>query len=306
MPKNLLIIALSILFSVILWVFVSLSSDFSTSIDVPIKFFNVPEGFVPDSLSSNQVKVKVKGSGWNIITTLLTSKNEYYVDASKNPRKKNSLELKTFTQENPWLTSKLQVLEVKPDTISFSFEKIGYAKLKVVPVLNLEFKSSYGLASDVIVNPDSVLVSGPIQLVSSLKEIETENLELKSVSERIEREVKLKVLAGLKIEETFAKIILDVQRIVEHSYDDIVVRVTDIPNDRDVVLLPNKITVQLRGGIDVLGKLDKENIIASIPYRDIVLDTLGFVKPIITFPKNTKLVSVKPERLSYVIKKFRK
>ena len=306
MPKNLLIIALSVLFSVVLWVFVSLSNDFSTSIDLPIKFFNVPEGFTPNSLSSNQVKVKVRGSGWNILTTLLTSKNEYYVDASKNPQKKNSLELKTFTPENPWLTSKLQVLEVKPDTISFSFDKIGYAKLKVVPILNLEFKSGYGLASDVIVNPDSVLVSGPIQLVNSLKEIETENLELKNASEKIEKEVNLKLLPGLTIDETFAKVTLDVQRIVEHSYDGIVVRVTDIPNDRDVVLLPNKITVQLRGGIDILGKLDKEVILASIPYRDVVLDTLRYVKPIITFPKNTTLVSVKPERLSYVIKKFRK
>ncbi len=306
MPKNLLIIALSILFSVILWVFVSLSNDFSANINLPVKFFNIPEGFVPDSLSSNQVKVKVRGSGWNILTTLLTSQNDYYVDAGRNLQKKNVVELKAFTPENAWLTSKLQILEVKPDTISFTFEKVGYAKLKVVPSLKLEFKSGYGLASDVVVNPDSVFASGPVHLVNSLNEIQTELLELKDISEKVEAEVKLIPHPGITVEEIFTKVTLDVQRIVEQSYDDIIVIVTDIPSDREVVLLPNKITVQLRGGIDLLGKLNKGNITAVIPYREIVLDTLGSVKPIINVPKNTTLVSVKPERLSYVIKKFRK
>lgn len=306
MPKNLIIIFLSVLFSIILWTFVSLSNDFSTEIILPVRFSNIPEGFVPNSISIDQVNVKVKGSGWNILTTLLSPQKDFFIDASKNTPKKNSLELKSFGQDNAWLTSKLQILEIKPDTISFSFEKVGYAKLKVVPNLQLEFKSGYGLASEIKVIPDSIFLSGPINQVNTLTEIPTELLHLRDLNEKTTKVVGLKKIPGLTMEENTVTINLDVQRIVEHNFEDVIVRITDIPIDRDVILLPNKITVQLRGGIDFLGRLDRDSIHASIPYRDIVLDTLGSIKPILTLPKYTTLVSVKPERLNYIIKKFRK
>lgn len=306
MSKNIIIIVLIVLFSTTLWIFVSLSGDFSTEINLPVRFYNVPEGFVPNSISTNKIDVKVKGSGWNILTTLLSPQKDYYVDAGKNVRNKNTLDLKSFAQENAWLTSKLQLLEVKPDTISFSFEKVGYAKLKIIPNLQIEFKSGYGLASEISVVPDSVFVSGPIHLVNSLSDILTEPLYLKDLDEKMIKAVELKKIPGLTLEETTVTIVLDVQRIVERDFENVAVSVTDIPMDRDVILLPNKITVQLRGGIDFLGKLVHDSIYASIPYRDIVLDTLGSIKPILALPKNTTLVSVKPERLNYVIKKFRK
>ncbi len=79
----------------------------------------------------------------------------------------------------------------------------------------------------------------------------------------------------------------------------------DVPPDRDVILLPNKISCNVRGGIDILGKLEKDQFRAFVFYRDVVLDTLGNVIPHIEHPVNTTLKYIKPERLRYIIKKFR-
>ena len=168
-------------------------------------------------------------------------------------------------------------MEITPDTISFSFEKIGYAKLKIVPHLQLYFKTGYSLATDVVVIPESTVVSGPLKMLVPWLTFQLNFSRINDLSEKTERSVELKNISGLNYEVQTATVILNVQRIVEQSFDDINVRVLDIPTDRDVVLLPNKINISLRGGIDVLGKLDKDKITATVYYRDVVLDTIGSV-----------------------------
>ena len=306
MKKNLYAIFLSLAFSVILWVSVSLSNDYNTNLQLPIKFFNVPEGYVATSPSSEKINVKVRGKGWNLISAMIATKSEYYVDMGNELRKKKIIDLRSFDTENTWLTSKLQIVEITPDTISFSFEKLSYAKLKIAPNLKIEFKHGYGLASDIVVIPESTTISGPITRLSTMQNIPTESIIIKDLSERTEKIVEIENIPGLNYETQTARVILNVQRIIEQSFDEINVKVLDIPVDRDVVLLPNKINILLRGGIDVLGKLNKDNITAFIYYSDVVLDTIGSVTPVVNIPEHTELVYIKPQQLNYVIKKFQK
>ena len=98
---------------------------------------------------------------------------------------------------------------------------------------------------------------------------------------------------------------LDVQRIVDKSIDNIKVEVIDVPEDRDVVLLPNTISCSVKGGINVLGKLTAQDFNAFVYYRDVLLDTLGSVGPTIQHPENVELLSRKPDRIRYIIKKFK-
>ena len=73
---------------------------------------------------------------------------------------------------------------------------------------------------------------------------------------------------------------------------------------RNIVILPNKITIGVKGGIEFLGKVTPDQFKVSVNYRNIVLDTLGSVMPDIQMPPNLSLIYVKPERLRYIIKKY--
>ena len=306
MKNNLLVIILSVIFSIILWISISLSNDFNTNLVLPIKVINVPEGYVAISTSTEVVNVKVKGVGWDLLNTAISAKSDFLVDADYQIKKNQFYNLSSFAEENTWLTSKLRILEINPDTISFSFEKIGYARKKIIPHLQLDFKMGYGLANDVIVFPDSVDISGPSKVINEIVDVPTELVQLNNLSDKTEMSVQLKNIPEVTYQVQSATIYLDVQRIVERNFEDISVKVLDIPTDRDVVLLPNKINVSLRGGIDVLGKLENSNIEATVFYRDVVLDTLGSISPILKIPDNTSLVFAKPGQLKYVIKKFNK
>lgn len=306
MKRNLYVIFLSISISTVLWVSISLTNDYSASLQLPIRFLNIPEGYVTTLASTQKVNVKVRGRGWNLLSAMMLSKNDYYVDLGNELNKNQIIDLITFASENTWLTTKLQILEINPDSLKFSFEKLGFIKVKIVPHLKLEFKPGYGLASDVGVLPESSMVSGPVTKIKDMTQISTELLELSNVSEKAEHSIDIENLPELYSEVQKVTLTLDIQQIVEQNFNDIGIKILDTPIDRDVVLFPNKINVSLRGGIDVLGRLDKNKISASVYYRDIVLDTTGTIIPKVLIPGHTELVFLKPGKLKYVIKKFNK
>lgn len=108
----------------------------------------------------------------------------------------------------------------------------------------------------------------------------------------------------MKTQLSTVELTIDVQRIVEKSFEGIKIEIVDLPSDRNIVLIPNTLECNLRGGINILGKINNSQISAKVNYRDIVYDTTGSIKPEIIYPENTQLFFTRPEHINYVIKKF--
>ena len=112
------------------------------------------------------------------------------------------------------------------------------------------------------------------------------------------------VLNGFTYNVSSVEVSLDVQQIVDKQFDDISVEVLNIPQGKEVVLLPNKFSINVRGGIEILGRLNKDQFQAHVKYQDLVRDTTGSVTPYIELPNNVTLQYLKPERLRYIIRSF--
>lgn len=153
-------------------------------------------------------------------------------------------------------------------------------------------------------NSDSIMVSGPKSILKKMKSILTERKTYNNLSEKIVERIEVKKLRGFSYSADNLLMSLDVQAIIDKSFEEIPVKVLNVPPDREVVLIPNSITVSVIGGIEVLGKLSEYDFSASIEYSEVVVDSTGTVAPEIDFPDNTQLIYIKPERLRYVITKF--
>ncbi len=303
MKKNFHIIIVSFLFSIILWVSISLSNDFYATFEFPVKLTDFPEGYATGSLPPQKISVKIKGKGWKLIAVNLSSDASYFILVG-NKSGKRTVNLYNYLVENQWLTSDVEVINISPDTLSFLVEKISYKKLPIKPELNLNFHSGYGLASKIIVDPESTLVYGPASYLSNMDYVPTESVDFENLDNKTTETVSLKNIYGMKYPQNKIKVTLDVQKIVDKNLDNLFVQILDVPKDRNVLLLPNRVSVAVRGGINILGKLDTSQVNCYVNYREVVLDTLGSVEPHIITPDNTTLLFVKPERLRYIIKKF--
>lgn len=302
MKKNLHIIILSVIFSIILWISISLSNDYYATVTVPIKLVNFPTGYSTASDIPKDISVKLKGKGWKLLGVNISTKSDYTISVEDSGR--INVNLYNYLGENQWLSSDIEVIDITPDTLSFVVEKDYMKKVSVVSDLDLKFRQGYGLASPIRIIPDSTTLYGPRSVVRNLSFVYTKKRTFKDLDDRTTEQVALEDLPGVIYNNREVRVILNVQQIVDKNFDDINVRINDLPVDRDVILLPNKVSVGISGGIEILGTLDKDKIKAYINYREIVLDTLGSVVPHIEIPENTTLKYIKPARLRYIIKKF--
>jgi hypothetical protein len=301
--KNLHIVIISIIFSIILWVSISLSNDYYATFKIPLRLVNFPDGYTIGSTVPDFISVKLKGEGWKLAALKLGRETDYVVTAG-NETGKRFINLYNYLVDNQWLSSDIEVIDISPDTLTYEVEKIASVRAEIIPNLNLNFKPGFGLATGMIVRPETTIVFGPASKIRNLRAIATQKLSLNNLDDKVNEKVSLEKIPELNYSNNSVNVILDVQKIVDKNFDNLAVKIIDVPPDRSVVLLPNKISVGLRGGVDVLAKLDNEQLDAYVNYRDVVLDTLGSVAPQIVLPENTSLIYIKPERLRYIIKKF--
>ncbi|RPI72672.1 MAG: hypothetical protein EHM47_07755 [Ignavibacteriales bacterium] len=303
MRKNLHIIIISLFFSFLLWGSISLSKDYYITIDVPLRVINFPEGYSSGTYLPERISAKIRGNGWKLVAVNLGAETEYVISAGEDTGRKY-INLRNYLSENQWLSSDLEVIDLSPDTLSIFIEKVAEKKVRIEPNLNLDFKPGYGLATDIEMSPDSTIINGPASFLKGISSIPTEDVELTELDSRVIEQVGLKNFPGMTYSNSSIAVTLDVQKIVDKNFDNLPVSVFDIPGDREVVLLPNRVSIGLRGGINILGKLNENEIKTYVYYRDVVLDTLGSVAPHVEIPHNTSLIYTKPERLRYIIKKY--
>jgi YbbR domain-containing protein len=303
MKKNLHIVLIAFLFSIILWVSISLSNDYYTTIEVPVKIVDFPAGYSSGSDMPEKISIKVKGKGWKLIALNVANVQNYVIPVGQLTGRR-VINLFNYLAENQWLSSDLEVISVNPDTISFYIEKITGKKVPIISALNLNFRTGYGIASPIKMEPESTYVYGPVSFLNKLEYVVTEPLGKDALDTKTIKRVPLKNIPGMTYRDDAVMVNIDVQRIVEKNFDSVLVHIVDIPKDRNVVLLPNRINVSLKGGIEVLGKIDTSLFNAYVNYREVVMDTVGSIIPHIDIPENTSLILIKPEHLRYIIKKF--
>jgi len=301
--KNIHIIIISLFFSFLLWGSISLSKDYYITVDIPVNVINFPQGYSSGTKLPDKISAKIRGKGWKLIAVNLGAESEYIISAGNDTGRKY-INLYNSLSENQWLASDMEVLDLSPDTLSLYIEKVREKKVKIEPDLNLGFKPGYGLATDIKIYPDSINVVGPASYLKNLNSIPTERIEISGLDTRTIEQAILKDLPGMTYDVSNVTVNLDVQKIVDKNFDNLPVSVLDIPSDREVVLLPNRISIGVRGGINILGKLNEDQLKAFVYYRDVVLDTLGNVAPYVEIPRNTSLIYTRPERLRYIIKKY--
>lgn len=303
MRKKLYIFIAAVIFAIIFWGSISLSDSYYATIDVALKLVDFPKGYTTGSNLPDNVSIKLKGEGWKLVTLNIGAESEYLVSVESDSGLKYA-NLYNNLADNRWILSETEVIDIKPDTIAFFVERIVSKIVPVVVDLSLEFKPGYGLASNISVAPDSVIVSGPLSIMKDLKEISTIRKSMIALDNKKVVNINLPKKTGITYNNNLIEVVLDVQRIVDKQFDDIPVDVLDVPQDISVVLLPNTVGCSVRGGVNVLGNLNEDKFKAYLFYSDIVSDTMGSVIPHMELPENTSLLFIKPERVRYIIKTF--
>ena len=296
-------LVLSILFSFSIWIGIALSENYFVTITLPLKVIDIPENFSASSNIPQQITLKIKAEGWKLLPFEFGKKNYFYISA-KNDSTTFTQDLYSSLEINPWFDNTIKIIEILPKKINVQILKKVEKTIKVKPLIDLKFKKGFGLASNIIVIPDSILIKGPVKEIDFVKEIETIPVKLFNLDKKTEIICELNSLYGFENEVKSVKIVLDVQRIIENTITEIPIKIRNLPENINVLLIPTTIDLTLKGGIDYFIKFNRNEVSAFTDYNEIIKDTLGYIKPEIIVPTNFTLISYKPEIIKYIIKKY--
>jgi len=297
------IITLIILFSLILWGSVSLNGEFVATVKVPVRFISVPDGYIIGETSISEVTMNVKGAGWDILSVVFSRENEFVVPVGR-VFGKHEIIVKNLLNRNSKITSKLNVIDISPEKMEFDVERIVSKKVKILPDVKLSYKDGFGLVSDIKVEPDSMLVTGPESIVKQLQFIKARPVSFERLEEKISKNLTFDKPENIDFSDEDAKVEFDVQKIVEKTFTNVTVEQKGVPQGKELLIIPSKINVVLRGGINILGKLANTDIKAFVNFDDALKDNSGSIEPRIVPPENTAVIDVKPNKLDYIIKHY--
>lgn len=303
MKKKILPIILITLFSIILWGSVSLSEEYFATIEVPVRVTDIQEGAAIARMSHDKVDISVKGIGWTLAGMSLGPDLEFKVSA-KNKTGEQEVYLESVAGQNSWLTSSIQLMEVKPDELAFKIENLASKKVQVIPNIKLNYRPGYGLVSPISVTPDSVTITGPESVVDEIENINTALHEFDDINKSVNANIGLENIPTLSYDNPAVSVEFEVQKIVDKEFEDIPVLVKNVPQFRELRLYPDKVKITLRGGINLLGKMDAKSLEPYVTFKQALSDTLGAIEPVFTAPEYTILIDIKPGKLEYIIKKF--
>lgn len=302
MQKKWITIALIGIFSLVLWGSVSLSGDYYTTIDVPVKYEDIPEDYSVGSASTEMLTLSIRGMGWQL-AALMGRDLEYTISADYDSGS-HSVYLKDELNQNNWISSSYEVVEISPNRIEFQVEKVSSKKVKVIPNLELNYRPNYDIISEIRVTPDTVKISGPGSLIESTDFIETVEEEFYDLEKNFSEQIPISKNKNLQYSVNDVRVEFEVQKIADKSFEKIPVEIRGAPSSRKLILFPPNVTVVLRGGIKKLAKLTGNDIDVFITFRQAVDDSLGTIEPVIEIPKYSTLIDVKPHKLEYIIKQL--
>lgn len=286
-----------------MWVFISLSGEYFYTVKLPVTFSNIPEGFAVSNYSDEEVSISLKGQGWQLAQMTLGSTPEFIVTVDGTSGE-HRISLRNALDQNRWLSSAVQINEFSPDEIRYRIEELAEKKVPVVPNAVFNFKEGYGLVADSKVTPESVVVRGPRSIIQNLAEVQTEQKTYSSVDNTKTENVNLESLANIEYDIDRVQLSFDVQKIVDKEFQNVLVEVKSIPPSKNLTVYPERISVILRGGINLLGKLNPDEIKVNINFNQAIRDTLGFLVPNVEVPEFTQLVDTKPNKLEYIIQQL--
>ena len=303
MRRNIIIFVNTFIFSVLIWLYINLNLTYSHVINVPLEVTYSKNQAISSELPSN-VEITIKAKGWELISIMLMKEPKYLLDVS-GYKKDGLIYLSQNAADALQLPSGVVVQNVIPDIIEFTFDNIitKYVKVKANTVVNT--KTGYIVVGSPRIVPDSVKLTGARSVISKIKYLYTFYREFNGIGSSFSREIEIQdTLANLiKVEPKVVNVFYRIELSAEKTFEDVEVSVRNVPEDKEVLLVPPKIKVSLRGGVEQLSKLFSSDIKALIDYSQIESDEQGYVVPKLELPENLNVIQLEPEEFQYIVKK---
>jgi YbbR domain-containing protein len=266
--------------SALLWLLNSLEKRYTSRISVPVNYVDFPKDKQLSNSLPKNFDLMVDAYGYTLLSyklrlafsPILLNVSEL-IDNSldRGYRYKYKVSAISHKEEiEKQISSEIRILSIIPDTLFFNFSKIISKKIKVKPDLKLSFESQYSLAGEPKTAPDSFLVSGPKDILDTLKFLPTSFHSFNKLAHNIEQRITVQPPSGVQLDTKEVNLTIPVEQNTEVTFE-IPIQVINNPTNINIKTFPGKVKVTCRIGLSKYKKLDYSAFRAFINFEKISL-----------------------------------
>ena len=298
------IIIASIVFAALMWLSINMGYEYTVVKYVPVVLENMKEDHVLKYPVPKVISVRFKGNGWQLAGIYLSPSVKYYIDVrslSANPYLVTGKDL----PEHVKLPLSVQTLEVIPDTLILAIDEYSEKRVPVVPHVLIDCKEGFGQVGAIHITPESVTVSGSRYMIDGITEWATVHRRYDNQHSAINEDIPVGEPATYSIDVYPSAIhyAVDIEHFAEKTFSGIPLVAIASPASREVIFIPPKMDIIVRGGIDQLAKLSNNDFQATVDYNAIVQDSTGTTIPVFNSPQTVKVIRKIPEQFQFIIRK---
>jgi YbbR domain-containing protein len=257
----------SILIAVIIWVLVATDKNYFYQIKVPIRVIRLAPGKILKEKIPEHAIIEVQGKGRALIASWFYDIKFSLELPDINRDKKIELAEYLNFLDLP-ATFGLEVVDIiEPKTLDLKVDDEWMVKKPVRFSGNVGTEDGYILLNYEI-DRDSVELSGPKSLLQSVSEITTDTLELYGQKSNFSQKLNLMdpYPELIEMNPTSVSIEFDIQRLGERTIYDVPITVINVPSNIDVEAIPPKLSLRIKGGVDLIAEIQPADILAEIDF----------------------------------------
>ena len=295
----------------IFWFLNALSKEYTTTVNYPVTYTDLPSKKILSNELPPRLKLTVRAYGFDLLRYKLSffqslnfPVNEYTNNKMEKVGENHFLfsTSRMTSQVATQLSSAISVTHISPDTINFQFSSLIEKKIPVHLNSKLKFEPQFRLGGDVILKPDSIWVIGAQAIVDSVKQIDTETLELKKLNETKRKKLSLMKIKGLDYVQKKVEVELLVERFTE-AQKQVGLKVVNLPDSLFLRLFPHEVKLSYLVGLKDYETISAEQFELEIDYSTIDSTSNKLKVNLKGTPLSVSNVSFYPEEVVYLVEK---
>lgn len=298
LTKNIALKIVAFILALMFWFNVVTNKSYEHEFDVSFQIQDISENLILTTPPPEQIKVRLSGTGKQIIAFLVKKPTLLY-SASEFERGIYKIELKpedlSFNDE---ITAHIVAIH-EPQNFTFKFEKLEERTVKIKADVKIKPAPGYTLIGDLMIEPDSIKISGPRRFVRYLKSISTEKLELDNIKKSVNTNLALNLVDSmfLRPEVNFVKVVRQVVPLIEKKIGPVEIQTYNSKLYQTIDFAPESLHVIIEGPKGIIDSLNPSNFSVSLNFRNIEPGTTA-VLPKIVVPTGYRLIDTEPNSIS--------
>ena len=298
-----------LLASFLFWLLINLSKEYTTIINYNVDFNELSQEKIFEEKPIQEIPVRVSATGFKLLSANF-SKRKIVLSADKLKTKSSGVNYILPNDQGAsiqnQLYSGLQFQRILHDTILLHVSALAIKRIPVIANNEIDFQLGYDLASAIVVQPDSVLLSGPSTLINNITSVQTKKIVLKEVSESQIVTIAIEKPSEnekIKISSQKVSVAITVDKFTEGEFL-VPFEVKNVPRGIQLNTFPKKVKVVFKVSLGNFNKITPTTFKVICDYKSAKDNGLSYLIPEIAVKSSlVQTARLSPNRIDFLIQK---